>query len=99
MIVQFATNRLKESFEKSERATRTWGSVVGGKYIQRVNILQSVQNFTDLHKIRFLRLHKLSGQRDNQYSIILDRRWRLIVAYSEIDDAILVVWVTNHYGD
>jgi plasmid maintenance system killer protein len=47
----------------------------------------------------WLRLHHLSGQRSGQFSIVLDRRWRLILTLLEEENRIIIEEVTNHYGD
>ena len=69
------------------------------KYIQRVNTLYATEQFNEIYKIRTLRLHKLSGSRAEQFSIALDRRWRLILTYVEEEGKIRIEEVTHHYGD
>lgn len=69
------------------------------RYAERVGTLRETEHFQLLYSIRRLRLHRLSGRRSDQFSIILDRRWRLIITYLESEETIVVEEVTNHYGD
>ena len=98
MEVEFANRRLQQCYETFARASRDWGDAIARKYIQRVNIIQSVEQFDDLYKLRALRLHRLSGSRAAQFSIVLDRRWRLILTYVEEENKIRIEEVTHHYG-
>lgn len=99
MEVRFASIRLQKCYESSSDASRTWGQQVARKYIQRINALYAVEGFQELYSIRAIRLHKLSGDREGQYAIALDRRWRLIVTHLEAEGKIRVEEVTQHYGD
>ena len=53
----------------------------------------------ELYTIRSLRFHKLSGEREGQYAIVLDDRWRLIVSYMDAESKFRVEEVSRHYGD
>ena len=99
MDVEFASRRLSRRYESSPEASRAWGQQVARKYIQRINILYAVKSLQDLYQIRSLKFHKLSGEREGQYAITLNERWRLIVTYVEAESKIRVEEVTQHYGD
>jgi plasmid maintenance system killer protein len=54
--------------------------------------------FEGLFTYRLLRLHKLSGDRQDTYAATIHGRWRLILRkISETE--ILIEEVSNHYGD
>jgi len=99
MDVEFASRQLLRRYESSSEAIRAWGQQVARKYIQRVDILYAVKNLEELYQIRSLKFHKLTGEREGQYAIVLDHRWRLIVTYVEAESKIRIEEVTHHYGD
>ena len=99
MDVSFRTRGLKRCYERSRDAHREWGPDVGRKYVQRIDQLRSMPRFQDLRKLVSLRFHRLSGDREGEYALTLQGRWRLIVEPGESDDQVTVKEVTNHYGD
>ena len=48
---------------------------------------------------RSLHFHPLKGQRDGQYAISLNERWRLIFTYDSETETLSIKEVTNHYDD
>ena len=99
MEVSFSTRQLRQCFEDYNQADRRWGRAVARKYIQRVNLILDTHSFDYLRRIRSLRLHPLSGERAGQFSISLNRSWRIILAYDENEGSVRILEVTNHYGD
>ena len=99
MEVSFSTRQLRQCFEDYGQADRRWGRAVARKYIQRVNLILDTDSFDYLRRIRSLRLHPLSGERTGQFSIYLNRSWRIILAYDEREGSVRILEVTNHYGD
>ena len=99
MRIEFANNRLRRCYYSYSNASRAWGNVVARRYITRIETLRLTERFDELYEIRSFRLHPLSGQRAGQFSIVLDRRWRLIITHSRQDNTIRIEEVTNHYGD
>ena len=99
MEVTFKTNQLKLCFEVSSKAVQKWGSVVGRKYVTRINQLYAVKDFQDAHNVRSIRLHTLNGGRRGELSIYLTGRWRLIVARGETEEHVIIENVSNHYED
>ena len=98
MIIHFAHSDLEECAEDVRKAIRRWGSIVGDKYPQRLTIIASLPNFDAMYAYRLLRLHRLSGDRQETYAVTIHGRWRLILRkLSETE--ILVEEVSNHYGD
>lgn len=100
MEVRFRTNKLRQQYEKSAKAVRAYGQQVAEKYIERINILKSARNKSDLANQGPLKFHELKGERKGQYSIRLHDRWRLIVTfYSEEAEIVQIEEVSKHYGD
>ena len=61
--------------------------------------MSEIDEFQMLYTLRSIRLHRLSGQMAGQFSIALNRRWRLILSYVKNESKVIVEEVTNHYGD
>ena len=99
MQIEFANNRLRRRYNTPAQAIRAWGPVIGRRYVRRIDDIMIAENFPSLYGFRSLRLHRLSGRRAGQFSIALDRRWRLIITYNRLEDTVRIEEVTNHYGD
>ena len=99
MRVEFGNNQLRRAYEASALATRRWGTAVGRKYIQRMEVLYAATDFEVVKGLRSLRPHPLEGKREGQWGLDLTDRWRLIVTPSEDGKAVTIEEVTNHYGD
>lgn len=62
-------------------------------------IIRGVTGRRALYQFRGRRLEKLKGNRQHQYSMRLNKKFRLIVEFpgDEADQAILIVGIENHY--
>lgn len=99
MRIEFANNRLRRCYHVFTDASRAWGPVIARRYSRRVDDIIAAENLNDISKIPWNRLHRLSGRRSGQFSIALDRRWRLIITYNRAENTVRIEEVTNHYGD
>ena len=99
MKVTFADRQLERCFRSRQVAERTWGTQVGRRFTERINLLMATAAFEDLFEAKHLRLHGLTGNRADQWSLTLTGRWRLILTLSDDRQTITVVEVSNHYGD
>ena len=99
MEVEFGNRQLQRCYESRREATRRWGHSVGAKYIEWVGLIIETPDFQDLFAFRFLRLHRLRGDRKGSYAMTLHGRWRLIADYDETNDVIVIREVSNHYDD
>lgn len=99
MEVDFRNNKLQKAYEKSARAAKLWGAEVARRYIQRIDSIYSMPTFEDVKALRSLRTHPLKGGRKSEWAITLTGQWRLIVVPSKDGTSLLVVEVTNHYGN
>ena len=99
MEVNFSSKHLAQCAENGRLAARQWGLPVARKYQERINALLDSPNFGFLRESRALRLHRLEGRRQEQYTIYLTGRWRLIITQGPGDNAVTVEEVSNHYGN
>ena len=100
MQIEFRTHRLRSCYVDSSAGAREWGDKVARRYIERVNVLKAAKSADDLYKVVPLRFHPLKGDRQEQHSITLVDRWRMVVTFR--DDALTVVRieeVSAHYGN
>ena len=99
MEVEFASNQLARCATDERLADREWGLRLARRYQERVNTLLDAPDFNFLRNSRVLRLHRLEGQRREQYTIYLTGRWRLIITRGPGNHTLTVEEVSNHYGD
>lgn len=99
MEVTFKTQKLRRCYENMGEASQRWGGPVARKYINRVDNLHAASNFQMLYQIRALRLHPLKGSKKGDFSINLTNRWRMIIRKGISEEHIIIVEVSNHYGD
>jgi plasmid maintenance system killer protein len=78
MEVTFKTRKLEKQYEKSDKAIRAYGDLMGRKYVQRINIIKQAQDVDELCKLPGLHCHPLKGDRDGQWAVNLTRNYRLI---------------------
>lgn len=97
MEVEFRSRFLERCFTHSSEAMRAWGREVGLRYVHRIQLMKETEMFEDLLRVRFLRVHPLSGVRRGQHALNLTGRWRLVVSVQ--GGAIMVEEVSNHYDD
>lgn len=66
-----------------------------------MQIIRTVSKKNSLYQFGGLRLEKLGGKRQHQYSMRLNKKYRLIVEFSgeEPDEKIVIIAIENHYED
>jgi toxin HigB-1 len=64
-----------------------------------MQIIRTVSQRNELYKFRGLRLEKLTGQRKNEWSMRLNKKWRLIAEFPEPEpnEKIVIVGIEKHY--
>jgi proteic killer suppression protein len=87
----------KASLDFSE-SSRIFGTQIGRKYIQRLDILRAVEKFSQLYGFQALRLHPLKGNRTGRYAITLIGNYRLIVEKIR-EDKVNILDVEDYHGD
>lgn len=60
-------------------------------YRKAVGLLKDADREAELRNFRGLNLEKLKGQREGQWSVRLDKQWRLILTFDKKSDGTVVV--------
>lgn len=100
MHVSFRTKRLETCFRSERDAVRTYGPQVARRYVQRVQILQTVRDVEEARRLPAIRCHPLKGDRAGEWAVNLTGFQRLI--FTVTDDAgthVRIEEVSKHYGD
>jgi proteic killer suppression protein len=95
--VAFRSRRLQRAFERRDEASRLWGPVTGRRYVERVGILMDAERVSDLHAVRPLDFHPLTGDRQGQHALRLTGQMRLVVTVED-ERTVIVEEVTDYHG-
>lgn len=76
---------------------RTWGTVIGLRYVERLNQILDLDQVDDLASIRAFDFHPLSGTRRGQHAIRLTGQVRLIVTVEQ-PETVTIVEVVDYHG-
>ena len=81
MEITYHNKKTMELCEDFKKATRELGKDVAIKLHNLMNAIEAFSNLYSLKGFPQYRLHPLVGNRDGQYSFVIDKRskWRLIV--------------------
>lgn len=100
MNVSFRTRKLEKEYADGRLAVKAYGGQVARKYVQRVNIIKSAQNFDTVKQLPGLDCHPLKGNRKGQWALKLTGFMRLIVSLTDGPPEIVRIdKVSKHYGD
>jgi proteic killer suppression protein len=91
MKIGFKDPKLEAAYFEGKRMPRL-GPAVERSFVEKVRILASVASEVDLYNLKSLHFEKLSGDRDGQRSIRLNRQFRLIFETRKTDDGSLA-WI------
>ncbi|MFH5834823.1 hypothetical protein ACHAL6_01940 [Proteiniclasticum sp. C24MP] len=78
MVVEYRTNKLRKQCENPSIAQKDYGSGIGNRLTQRVSEFLAASTLADIKAIPVARLHKLEGDRKNQYAVDLMHPHRLL---------------------
>lgn len=78
MIVEYKTNKLKKQCENPKEAQKAYGKNIGNKLTQRVNELLAATTLVDIKYVKPARLHRLKGDRSDEYVVDLVHPFRLV---------------------
>ena len=108
MQVEYKTNKIKKQCEDPKVAQKNYGKDIGNKLTQRVNELIAATRLLDIKYISSARLHRLKGNRSEEYAVDLVHPFRLIfkpmmIEYEDLNklSAITIVRieeVENYHG-
>jgi len=90
--------------KKIEKIYETWESRVFSneiviKFIQKINTLKNIKNINDLRNLRSLNFEKMKNYKVWDYSIRINKSYRII--FNIIGDEIKILEITdlnNHYN-
>ena len=99
MQIVFRTRQLQRNYEEFSRGSQQWGPIVGQRYVNCIDYLESARDLQEVYSFRSLRLHPLRGSRTGELSIYLTGRWRLIVTSGDTAQSVVIEEVSNHYDD
>jgi proteic killer suppression protein len=101
MKVLFASRELAELYEESPDSISGKQRIpyeVLRQYHKKVNILQAITELKDLYDFRSLYFEALKGDRKGQYSIRLNKQYRLIFVINKNGELeILIIEISKHY--
>lgn len=101
MKVAFKTKALEQLYFTpldEIRGKQKFSREVIKHYQAKVRILTLIENLKDLYPIRSLNFEALSGNRKGQFSIRLNKQFRLII--TEVEDELIeveVIEISKHY--
>ena len=80
MEVDFADSSL-DRVEIDPRASAGHGQSIDRAYRKLMQAIRMAEDIRDLTAVRSLRLERLKGRRSHQWSMRLNKQWRLIVEF------------------
>ncbi len=78
MDLQYRSNKIRTYCESPKEAQKAYGAQIGTKLAQRVGELKAATSLEDIRNLPAARLHKLQGQRADEYAVDLVHPFRLI---------------------
>lgn len=100
MEIGFRTKSLEKQYTDHKEAYKEYGEQIGRKYIERINIIKSAKDISDLIAMRTLRCHPLKGNREGEWAIKLSGFYRLIFTLEGKNLQIAKIEeVSKHYDD
>ncbi|MEQ8712001.1 MAG: type II toxin-antitoxin system RelE/ParE family toxin [Cyclobacteriaceae bacterium] len=101
MKVAFKTKELERLYTiplNEIRGKQKFSKEVIKQYQAKVRILTVIERLKDLYQIRSLNFESLSGNRKGQFSIRLNKQFRLIII--EVEDELIgieIIEISKHY--
>jgi toxin HigB-1 len=98
--VVFNTNQLKLFFEtdlSNLKGKQPFPIQVLKQYQLKIKILTEIRNLKELHPFRSLNFERLKGDRKHEYSIRLNKKYRLIFKEAETAIEIVIIEISKHY--
>jgi proteic killer suppression protein len=98
MEVEFADDAL-DSLETNPRFTGRFSRAIVRAYRRRMQQIRAAADERDFYAIRSLHFEKLSGRRQDQYSMRLNDQYRLIleIAGRATDKVIIIVGIEDYH--
>jgi proteic killer suppression protein len=78
MKVEYKSKKLKKQCEDPKESHKAYGTNIGNKLTLRVNQLLAAKTLIDIKNIKSARLHRLKGDRSDEYAVDLVHPFRLV---------------------
>lgn len=82
---------LEQLANQADFAPKGWSHDVIRSYRKKMQIIRNAKDERDLRNMRGLRLEKLKGDREGQFSIRLNDQFRLVLTFETVDDRTAVI--------
>ena len=99
MLIEYLNEELRLLAEDSTYRTKRFHPNLVRAYRKKLDIIITAPNEQSLRSFKSLRLEKLQGDRDGQYSIRLDSQFRMILRFKRVEPhkvAVLIEIVDYH---
>ena len=111
MNIAFKTKRIEKDLNSSKRLTKKYGSKIARFIMRRMKVLAAANSLADVPRQPPVRCHQLSGDRDEQFAVVIKGQWRLVfipkhASISRKEDggielsqitAIEVIWIGDYH--
>lgn len=78
MKINFKTKRMEKDLNSSKRLTKKYGSKRVRFIMRRMKVLAAANSLADVPRRPPERCHQLSGDRDEQFAVVIKDQWRLV---------------------
>ena len=95
--IRFGSSRLERLLTRRERVAREYGSEVSRAIAKTLNQISRADTLTDLRRLHGLHLEMLEPRSLREYSVRINRQWRLHFRLEEEQSVIVVMEVSKHY--
>lgn len=91
MRIDFEDDDLRRLYEERDFVLSRIGPEVTKAFRKAVGFLVAASTQADIRNYKALRLKKLQGDREGQYSVRLNRQWRLIIRFETDSEGQLLI--------
>ncbi len=95
--IRFESSRLERLLTRREISTREYGSPFSKAIAKTLNQLSGADTLNDVRKLQGLHLELLEPRALGEYSVRINRQWRLHFHLEEEQSVIVVLEVSKHY--
>ena len=98
MDFRFKDKKLEQLYTE-EAGARFYPPAVVNRFFELMAVIDAAPDEREFYRLKSLHFEKLKGKRENQYSMRLNKQYRLIVTLETDEDGryVLVVEISDHY--
>lgn len=90
MRFEFADDQLEDLYYNANARSKLPPEAIRG-FRKKMQLITAAVDERDIYNVGGARLEKLSGDRDGQYSIRLNKQWRLILQIEKDEEGNIIV--------